>query len=104
MPRRVSIVEARRELGRLADEVSRTGQPVVLTRRGRAIARIAPAPEPRAAGRKRADAFGELRGTVRLACGIDELRRAIRALRSEAGRSLGRRAAGLSARPTRARA
>jgi len=104
MSRRVSIVEARRELGRLADEVSRTGQSVVLTRRGRAVAHIAPAPEVRAAGRTRTDAFAELRGTVRLACSIDELRLAVRALRSEATRSLGRRAAALAARPARTRA
>lgn len=40
--KRVSIERARRELGRLADEVNQTGQDVVLTRRGKTIARIVP--------------------------------------------------------------
>ena len=42
MKKSVSIVEARQELGRLAEEVRRTGKSVALTRRGRVIARIAP--------------------------------------------------------------
>jgi len=54
MSKTVSIVAARRELGRLADEVRRTGQPVILTRRGHAIARIAPEPAI-AAGRSSAN-------------------------------------------------
>jgi prevent-host-death family protein len=103
MNRRVSIVEARRALGRLADEVRRTGRPVVLTRRGRAVARLAPVPGL-AAGRRRRDAFAELRGTVRLSGGVDELQAAIRALRAEAGRELERRAPTLAARRKRRRA
>jgi prevent-host-death family protein len=104
MLRRVSIVAARRELGRLAEEVRRTGQPVVLTRRGRAVARIVPeaGTEP---GRKRPhDAFAELRGTVRLHCDLDGLQRTIRALRTEFSRSLDRRGARLGARGVRSRA
>jgi prevent-host-death family protein len=103
MAKSVSIVAARRELGRLAEEVRRTGQPVILTRRGRAVARIAPEPgtEP---GRQRAqDAFAELRGTVRLHCDLDELQSTIRALRTELSRSLDRRAARFGARGARSR-
>jgi len=42
MVKSISIVDARRDLGRIADEVRRTGQAVVLTRRGRPVARLAP--------------------------------------------------------------
>lgn len=104
MVRSVSIVAARRELGRLAEEVRRTGQPVVLTRRGRAVARIAPEPgtEP---GRKRPrDAFAELRGTVRLHGDLDGVQSAIRALRMELSRSLDRRGARFGAGGARSRA
>jgi prevent-host-death family protein len=90
MRRTVSIVDARRQLGRLAEQVRRTGQPIVLTRRGRAVARITPdvapsADEPR-------DALGPLRGTVRLRGSFGDLQRSIRALRTEFAASLGRRA------------
>ncbi|MBX6376962.1 MAG: type II toxin-antitoxin system Phd/YefM family antitoxin [Clostridia bacterium] len=34
MMKLMSIEEARRELGRLLDEVGRTGEPIILTRRG----------------------------------------------------------------------
>jgi prevent-host-death family protein len=89
----VSIVEARRELGRLAERVRRTRQPIALTRRGRVVARIAPEPvaSPATSGRA-PDAFAVLRGTLRMNCGFDELQRAIRELRSEFARNLDRRA------------
>ncbi|MBI3768722.1 MAG: type II toxin-antitoxin system Phd/YefM family antitoxin [Deltaproteobacteria bacterium] len=104
MNKTVSIVAARRELGRLAEEVRRTGQPVILTRRGQAVARIAPEPAI-AAGRSRArDAFAELRGTVRLNCTLDELQSAVRDLRTEFGANLDRRAVALRRRATRRRA
>ena len=83
MRKRVSIVAARRELGRLAEQVSRTGQPVVLTRRGRAVARIAPEPDIELGRRTPRDAFAELRGTVQLNCNLDELQSAVRKLRAE---------------------
>jgi antitoxin (DNA-binding transcriptional repressor) of toxin-antitoxin stability system len=95
MPRHVSIVEARRALGRLAEEVRKTGQPVVLTRRGSVVAHIAPARSTPTAGRRRKDPFAELRGTVQLLCSVEELQAAIRALRAEGGRNLERRAAAL---------
>jgi prevent-host-death family protein len=80
MKRTLSIVEARRKLGRVAEEVSRTGQPVVLTRRGKPVARITP--EPRRAEKKK-DLFGELRGSIRLNCTFAELQREIRKLRRD---------------------
>lgn len=106
MAKAVSIVAARKELGRLADEVRRTGQPVTLTRRGRAVARIVP--EPRAEvsqdGGER-DAFAALRGTVRLNCDLDGLQTAIRELRTELAQNLDRRADRPGGRPrVRARA
>ena len=91
MRRTVSIVDARRALGRLAEEVRRTGRPVVLTRRGRPVARIAPEPTPRATMPH--DAFAALRGTVRLDCSFTRLQQAVRSLRSEFARSLGQRTA-----------
>jgi prevent-host-death family protein len=93
MKKSVSIVEARRDLGRLAEEVRRTGQPVVLTRRGRAVARIAPEPVAKAAaGPPRRDGFAALRGTLRLNCTFGELAQAVRALREEFTSNLERRA------------
>ena len=88
MARSVSIVNARRRLGRLAEEVNRTGRPIILTRRGRVVARIAPEPSAVVPGAPGYDAFAPLRGTVRLNCSFDELRRAIRGLRKEFGRNL----------------
>ena len=69
MPKKVSIVDARKELGRLAEDVRRTGQPVVLT----------------------SDAFAELRGTVRLNCDLGTLQADVRELRSRFTASLDRR-------------
>lgn len=87
MAKSVSIVEARRDLGRLADEVRRTGQAVMLTRRGRPIARLAPNSNVPPVPRQRADALATLRGTVELRCGPRALLRAIRELRHEFARS-----------------
>ncbi len=77
-------MEARRDLGRLAEEVRWTGQPVVLTRRGRAVARIAPKPVAEAAAAlQRRDGFAALRGTLRMKCSFDALVRAVHELRDE---------------------
>jgi prevent-host-death family protein len=78
----VSLVRARRALGRLADGVNETGEPVVLTRRGKAVARIMPTTQ---SSRRRpiADGFAGLIGTVTLHCSFDELQQSIRELRSE---------------------
>ena len=93
MKKSVSIVEARRNLGRLAEEVRRTGQPVVLTRRGRAVARIAPEPVAEAAAApKRRDGFAALRGTLRMNCSLDALGQAVHELRDEVTQNLERRA------------
>jgi prevent-host-death family protein len=102
MKRRVSIVEARRDLGRLAEEVRRTGQAVVLTKRGRAVARLAP--EAATSGRRGAgDAFAPLRGTVRMNCSFEVLQQAVRGLRSEFAQGLERRATSPSPRRARTR-
>jgi prevent-host-death family protein len=45
MERSVGVEEARARLGRLADEVAEADEPVVLTRRGRAIAVLISAAE-----------------------------------------------------------
>jgi prevent-host-death family protein len=91
MKRAVSIVEARRRLGRLAEEVRRTGRPIALTRRGRVVAQIGPEPAARPASRRAADALATLRGSVRMNCSFRELERAVRELRGEFARSLERR-------------
>jgi prevent-host-death family protein len=104
MKKSVSIVAARRELGRLVEEVSRTGQPVVLTRRGQAVARIAPEPGVAPGRRKPPDAFAELRGTVRLNCDLDEIQSAVRQLRAEFTANLKDRSARLTGRKARTRA
>jgi prevent-host-death family protein len=89
MKRVVSIVEARRRLGRLAEEVRRTGRPIALTRRGRVVAQIGPEP----AAQSPADAFATLRDSVRMNCTFRELQRAVRELRGEFARHLERRSA-----------
>jgi prevent-host-death family protein len=103
MKRQVSIVAARRELGRLAEEVGRTGQGVTLTKRGRAVARIVPEPRSAAARSTARDGFAALRGTVRLHCSFNALRSAIRELRDEFTQNLDRRAAAFEARRRRRR-
>ena len=97
----ISIVAARQGLGRLAEEVRRTGQSVILTRRGRAVARLIPEPVPT---ENRRDAFAALRGTVQLHGGVDALGSAIRALRVEFAGNLDRRAQPLGGRRGRHRA
>jgi antitoxin (DNA-binding transcriptional repressor) of toxin-antitoxin stability system len=90
--RSVSIVEARQELGRLADEVRRTGKSVALTRRGRVIARIAPdkTTPPKGEGAL-GDALGALKGSIRIIGTPESLERDIRRLRREAAAALSRR-------------
>lgn len=101
MPKTVSIVDARRDLGRLAEEVRRTGQPVILTKRGRVVAYIAPEPSSAPTrSRRRPDPFAALRGTVEVVGSFDDMQRAIRSLRREFRDSLKRRTA-LVARPTK---
>ena len=92
MRKSVSIVDARRELGRLTEEVRRTRQPVVLTRRGRAVARITPEPAGTVSGARNArDAFARLRNTVQLNGDFAALQRSVAVLRQEFARSLDRR-------------
>jgi len=93
MKKSVSIVEARRSLGRLADQVRRTRQGVSLTRRGRTVAQIVP--EARSAphnGEKVYDALGPLRGTLVLRGTFQDLSGAIRGLRRESANALDLRA------------
>jgi antitoxin (DNA-binding transcriptional repressor) of toxin-antitoxin stability system len=93
MRKSVSIVEARQELGRLAEEVRRTGKSVALTRRGRVIARIAPDTTTRSrGGGALGDALGALKGSIRIVASPGSLERDIRRLRREAADALERRA------------
>lgn len=92
MKKSVSIVEARQELGRLAEEVRRTGKSVALTRRGQVIARIAPdtvtpSQGPGALG----DTLGALKGSIRIIGSPESLERDIRRLRRESAAALERR-------------
>ena len=92
MALRLSIVEARRRLGPLTEQVRRTGNVVVLTRRGRPVARLAPdVPATRPSARAY-DALGALRGTVAASGRFSDLRRAVRTLRRETAADLERRA------------
>jgi prevent-host-death family protein len=87
MPRSISLVAARRDLGRIVEEVGRTGNPVNLTRRGKVVARIVP--EERGGAR---DPLGALRGTAELQGTFTDLTRELRKLRAEAGAALEQRA------------
>ncbi|MGH7859700.1 MAG: type II toxin-antitoxin system Phd/YefM family antitoxin [Candidatus Binatia bacterium] len=101
MAKSVSIVEARRDLGRLADEVRRTGQAVVLTRRGRPVARLAPHAASPAKGASPGRPLAGLRGSVQLLCTPEELLQAVRDLRREFALSLERRSSHLGSSPRR---
>jgi prevent-host-death family protein len=83
MAKSTSIVDARRDLGRLPDEVRRTGQAVVLTRRGRPVARLASQPPSSAKPARAQRPLAGLRGSVKLLCPPDELLQTIRELRRE---------------------
>jgi antitoxin (DNA-binding transcriptional repressor) of toxin-antitoxin stability system len=81
MPRSLSLVAARKDLGRIVAEVSRTGDAVRLTRRGKVVARIVPENRPRTG-----DALATLSGTAELVGSFADLTRSLRELRLE-GRS-----------------
>jgi prevent-host-death family protein len=101
MAKSVSIVEARRDLGRLADEVCRTGQAVVLTRRGRPVARLASHPPSSAEPDRPKRPLADLQGSVRLLCARDEILRAVRELRREFTASIEHRGSRLQRSPRR---
>jgi prevent-host-death family protein len=88
MSRSISLVAARKDLGRIVEEVGRTGTPVSLTRRGKVVARIVP--EVREGAR---DPLAALRGTAELTGSFEDLTRDLRALREEAGAALEDRSA-----------
>jgi prevent-host-death family protein len=94
MPRSLSLVAARKDLGRIVEEVGRTGNAIRITRRGKVVARIVPEERPR-----KADAITTLRGTVELIGSFAELTRNLRELRVEGGVALEQRAS----RPRRSR-
>jgi prevent-host-death family protein len=86
MARSVNLDTARKALGRIVEEVGRTGTPVSLTRRGKIVARIV----PEAAGPAR-DPWAALRGSAELRGSFAELERDVRALRKEGNAALERR-------------
>jgi len=88
MPRSISLVAARKDLGRIVEEVGRTGTPVSLTRRGKIVARIVP--EVVAPAR---DPLSVLRGSAELRGSFIDLTRELRLLREEGNTALTRRVA-----------
>ena len=87
MPRSISLVAARKGLGRIVEEIGRTGNAVNLTRRGKIVARIVP--QERNSTR---DPLAALRGSVELQGSFAELTRELRTLRNEGRTALERRA------------
>ena len=87
MSRSISLVAARKDLGRIVEAVRRTGNPVNLTRRGKVVARIVP--EERGGAR---DPLGALRGTAELQGTFGDLTRELQELREETGTVLEQRA------------
>lgn len=79
MARVLSIVQARRMLGAVAEDVRRGGEPVVLTRRGHPIAKIVAATTRGDGG---FDALGALRGSVTLNGTFAEVQEEVRELRA----------------------
>jgi prevent-host-death family protein len=88
MSRSVSLVAARKDLGKLVAEVGRTGTPVSLTRRGKIVARIVPE-APAGTG----DPLFALRGSAKLRGTFGDVTRELRNLREEAVAALEQRAA-----------
>ena len=86
MARSITLVAARRELGRIVEEVGRTGNPVSLTRRGKVVARIVP--EKRVSER---DPLGALRGSAALRGSFQDLTHELERLRAEGGVALEKR-------------
>jgi len=99
MSRSISLVAARKDLGRIVEEIGRTGTPVNLTRRGKIVARVVP--EERGATR---DPLQALRGTAELSGSFSDLSREIRELREEAGTALAQRASRSPRAPAKRRA
>ena len=87
MSRSISLVAARKELGRIVEEIGRTGRSVSLTRRGKIVARIVP--EER---EFRRDPLAKLRGSAELSGSFGDLTRELRTLRTEGGVALEQRA------------
>jgi prevent-host-death family protein len=83
MERSISLVAARKDLGRIVEEVGRTGCPVSLTRRGKVVARIVP--EARRGAR---DTLAALRGTAEFEGSFGDLTRELKSLRAEADAAL----------------
>lgn len=75
----------------MADEVQRTREPVIRTRRGQPVARIVPEPNVESGHRKKHDAFAGLRGSIRLNGDLVDLQSSIRELRTEFAGNLDRR-------------
>jgi prevent-host-death family protein len=88
MSRNISLVAARKDLGRIVEEVERTGTPVSLTRRGKIVARIVP--EDR---RNARDPLASLRGSAELVGSFTELTRDLQAVRAEGRKALEQRIA-----------
>jgi prevent-host-death family protein len=88
MSRSITLVAARKDLGRIVEEVGRTGTPVSLTRRGKIVARIVPEE-----GTPAGDPLAAVRGSAELRGSFGELTRELRALREESNAALKRRAA-----------
>jgi prevent-host-death family protein len=86
MARSITLVAARKDLGRIVEEVGRTGTPVSLTRRGKIVARIVP--EPRVSEH---DPLGALRGSAQLRGSFQDLTHELERLRAEGGAALERR-------------
>ena len=60
----VGIFEAKTKFSDICDEVSRTGLPVIITRRGTALVRIDPIPEQRLTIKERRAAYLLAHGTT----------------------------------------
>jgi prevent-host-death family protein len=86
MPRSLSLVAARKDLGRIVEEVGRTGNPVRLTRRGKVVARIVPEERPRTG-----DALATLSGTAELVGSFADVTRSLQKLRLEGRTALEQR-------------
>lgn len=98
MSRSVTLVAARKDLGRIVEEVGRTGAPVSLTRRGKVVARIVPE-----AGKPAGDPLAGLRGSAELRGSFGDLTRELRSLRKEGNAALEQRAPRQRRRPSKAR-
>jgi len=67
--RTIAAAEFKAKCLRIIDEVSETGRPIVVTKRGKPVIRVSPITD----GKKKDDIFGRLKGVIEIVGDPDDL-------------------------------